>query len=217
MLNILKIFKKKETIKRDFIENDILVKKFNKNIDFSQENILVVEPWYAIVIINNWIIDTIQTEPWSWNIKFEKWSNVSIYFIKTTEILNQKRWTKNPIKYLDKKNKILIELRCFWNYSYRISDIEKFWLNYVWTKENLKINEIREILIGKILELITDTIAEMELSFDEIDKNRIEISNNIKNKLNIDIQWIEITDFKIEDINFTENTLENIKKILNIN
>jgi membrane protease subunit (stomatin/prohibitin family) len=54
-----------------------------------------------------------------------------VFFVKTTEILNQKWGTKNPVKYVDPVYNFPVKLRAFGNFSFKISDVEKFWNNYV--------------------------------------------------------------------------------------
>jgi len=213
-------------------ESYLLVKKWNRPFDeIKNDATLIVEPWQAAIFVHNGKIEAIQTQPGKWsletdNIPFitafknilrggESPDKAAVFFVKTTEILNQKWWTKNPVKYVDPVYNFPVKLRAFGNFSFKIKDIDKFWTNYIWTRSELTIDEIREIIMDRILQYITDVLAEEKLSYNEIDANRVELANKIKEKLNENLWdlWLEITDFRIEDTNFTEDTEELIQKI----
>jgi len=213
-------------------ESYLLIKKFDRPFDeIKDDATLIVEPWQAAIFIHNWKIEAVQTEPWKWSLETEnipfitafknilRWwespDKSSVFFIKTTEILNQKWGTKNPVKYVDPIYNFPIKLRAFWNFSFKIKDLVKFWENFVWTRNELTIDEVRDLIVDRILQYITDTFAESKLSYNEIDANRLELANKIKEKLNEHLWdlWLEITDFRIEDINFSDETEKLIQKI----
>lgn len=213
-------------------ESYLLVKKWDRPFDEIKDGAtLIVEPGQAAIFVHNGKIEAIQTEPGKWdletaNIPFItafknilKWGESpdksSVFFIKTTEILNQKWGTKNPVKYMDPNYKFPVKLRSFGNFSFKISDIEKFWLGYVATRSEVTVDEISDIIVDRLLQYITDVFAESKLSYTEIDANRVELADKIKEKLNKQLGdlGLEITDFRIEDINFTEDTEELIQKI----
>ena len=213
-------------------ENYLLVKKWDRPFDeIKDDATLIVEPWQAAIFVHNGKIEAVQTEPGRWsletdNIPFitafknilrggESPDKAEVFFVKTTEILNQKWGTKNPVKYVDPVYKFPVKLRAFGNFSFKIKDLMKFWENYIWTRSEVTVDEIRNVIVDRILQYITDVLAESKLSYNEIDANRVELSEKIKEKLN-EALWdlgLEITDFRIEDTNFTEDTEELIQKI----
>jgi membrane protease subunit (stomatin/prohibitin family) len=77
-----------------------------------------------------------------------------------------------------------VKLRAFGNFSFKISDVEKFWNNYVGTRSELTVDEIRNVIVDRLLQYITDVLAEAKLSYNEIDANRVELAEKIKQKLN---------------------------------
>ena len=213
-------------------EEFLIVKKFDRPLDeIKDKSTLIVDPWYAAIFVHNGKIEAIQTTPWRWTLDtenvpfitslknilrwFESTDKAAIYFIKTIEITNQKWWTKNPVKYVDPIYQFPIKLRAFWNFSFKVSDIEHFWNNYVWTKSEVTVDEIRNLLVDRMLQFITDSFAELKLSYNDIDANRMEIAEKVLSKVNENIWdlWLKITDFRIEDTNFTEDTEELIAKI----
>ena len=213
-------------------ESYLLVKKWDRPFDeIKDDATLIVEPGQAAIFVHNGKIEAIQTEPGRWNLKTDnvpfitafknilRWGEspdkAEVFFIKTTEITNQKWGTKNPVKYVDPVYNFPVKLRAFGNFSFKIKDLEKFWLNYIWTRSEVTVDEIRDLIVDRLLQYITDTLAEAKLSYNEIDANRVELANKIKEKLNKNLGdlWLEITDFRIEDTNFTEDTEELIQKI----
>jgi membrane protease subunit (stomatin/prohibitin family) len=108
-----------------------------------------------------------------------------------------------------------VKLRAFGNFSFKISDLMKFWENYIGTRSEVTVDEIRDLIVDRLLQYITDTFAEAKLSYNEIDAHRVELADKIKEKLNeaLGDLGLEITDFRIEDTNFTEETEELIQKI----
>jgi len=213
-------------------ESYLLVKKWDRPFDeIKNDATLIVEPGQAAIFVHNWKIEAIQTEPWKWSLETEnvpfitafknilrggestdKWA---VFFVKTTEILNQKWGTRNPIKYMDPNYKFPVKLRAFGNFSFKISNLEKFWLGYIGTRNEVTVDEIADIIVDRLLQYITDVFAESSLSYTDIDANRVELATKIKEKLNENLWdlWLEITDFRIEDTNFTEETEELIMKI----
>ena len=213
-------------------ESYLLVKKWDRPFDeIKNDATLIVDPGQTAIFVHNGKIEAIQTEWWKWNLETENvpfitafknilraWESQdksAVYFIKTTEILNQKWGTKNPVKYMDPTYNFPVKLRAFWNFSFKISDIEKFWISYIWTKAEVTIDEIKDIIVDRLLQYITDTFAESELSYNKIDANRVELATKISSKVNeaLGNLWLEITDFRIEDTNFTDETEELIQKI----
>lgn len=231
LLNFIK-WQKIDVIRWENPETFLFVKKFNRPLDeIKDDATLIVEPWYAAIFVHNGVIEAIENEPGKWSLQtenkpfitslrnilrwFESPDKAAVFFIKTTEILNAKWWTKNPVKYIDPQYNFPVKLRAFGNFSFKIVDIPKFWQNYVWTRSEVTVDEVRQIIVDRLLQYITDIFAEAKFSYNEIDANRVELAEKIKEKLNEVLWdlWLQITDFRIEDVNFTEETEELIRKI----
>lgn len=221
-----------DVIKWENPEEFLLVKKFDRPLDqIKGESTLIVEPWYSAVFVHNGKVEAIQTTPWKWSLDTDNFPFItslkniirwvesphksSIYFIKTTEITNQKWSTKNPIKYIDPTYKIPINLEAFWDFTFKVSDIEVFWINYVGTRSKVKIDEIKDILVDKMSQFISDAFAESAFTYTDIDKNRDKIADKVLEKVNDNIWsiWVKISDFRIEDTKFTEDTEKLISNI----
>lgn len=212
--------------------SDILVKKWEHKLDEIKNNSsLIVDPGLSAIFVKNGKIEAIQTESWKWTLEtenipvitslknflswFESNDKASVYFLKNSEITNQKWGTKNSITYLDPIYYFPVELRAFGNFTFKIVDIENFWVNYVANKEIVLIDDIRMIIVDRIVWNIWTAFASKKISYNEVDSQTLAISNELLELTKEEFLkfWLELTDFRIEDINFTEKTESFIDKI----
>ena len=146
---------------------------------------------------------------------FESEHKVGIYFFRKTKILDQKWGTTSLIKYQDPKYHFPIGLKAYGNYSYRIADANSFFVNIVGSHNRIGIQEFRKVISARIVQPISDYLAECSYSYAEIDANRDEIARSIAIKLAIAFRKLgfEISDFRIEGTDFDDDTLRRINRI----
>jgi membrane protease subunit (stomatin/prohibitin family) len=146
---------------------------------------------------------------------FESEHKANIYFIRSTEFLDQKWGTKGPIKYEDPKYKFPVGLRAFGNFSFRIADPESFFLNIAGTRDSYAVSEVKNAVVDRILTPLTDLMAESGFSYIEVDKNRVELSQQLFVVLREIFTKIgfELTDFRIENTDFDDETRGRVGKI----
>lgn len=149
---------------------------------------------------------------------FESEHKVGIYYFRTSKVLNQKWGTLAPIKYEDPKYGFPVALKAFGNFSYRIVDPRDFFVNVVGGHNNFSTTDFRSIMSERLVHPITDHIAELRLSYTEIDAQREEIAQGMAEKLTADFAKLgfEITDFRIEGTNFDEETVRRIGRIADL-
>lgn len=149
---------------------------------------------------------------------FESEHKVGIYFFRTAKVLNQKWGTQSVIKYEDPKYKFPVGLKGFGNYSFVIKDPYNFFVNIVASKEIILADEVRSIIVSRLVQPLTDYLAESKYSYAEIDANREEISAGLFEKLKSEFDkfGFEITDFRIEGTNFDDDTLKRINRIADV-
>jgi len=212
--------------------NEFLVWKWPQNLDEIKNNSsLIVDPWLAAIFIHNWKIESIQDESGKWKLDtdntpflsslknimsgFETHDKAQIYFVKTNQITNQKWGTPNEITYIDPIYDFPVELRAFGNLTFKITDLENFWTNYVANKSEVLVDDIRMILVDRISQTIATLFAKKKVSYNEIDAYTVDIANELMTATKDDFSklGLELTDFRIEDINFTEKTQSFIDKI----
>jgi membrane protease subunit (stomatin/prohibitin family) len=146
---------------------------------------------------------------------FETHDKGQIYFLKMNEITNLKWGTPNAITYIDPVYDFPVELRTFGNFTFRITDIENFWVNYVANRDTVATNDIRAIIVDRIIGNISSILAQKSISYNEIDKHAMDIAKELLEAIKEDFAklGLTLTDFRIEDTNFTEKTQGFIDRI----
>lgn len=143
---------------------------------------------------------------------------VGLYFFKTTQILDQKWGTNSPIKYDDPKYKFPVGLRAFGNFSFRITEPRSFFVNVVGGADPFFIDGFRQVMVSRIVQPLTDYLAEGRHSYAQIDAQREEISQGLNEKLKIEFSKLgfELVDFRIEGTTFDEDTMKRINRVAEI-
>ncbi|MGB9080482.1 MAG: SPFH domain-containing protein [Desulfuromonadaceae bacterium] len=192
---------------------------------------LIVNPGQGCIFVYEGQIRSVHAEPcmvelstanlpfWTTITKamqsFESEHKVGIYFFKTSKVLNQKWGTLSPVKYDDPKYGFPVAAKAFGNFSYRIVNPRDFFVNVVGSHATFSTAEFRTIMAERLVQSITDHIAECRLSYADIDAQREELAAGIAAKLTTDFGSLgfSIEDFRIEGINFDEDTLRRIGRI----
>lgn len=143
---------------------------------------------------------------------------VGIWFYKKGDLLNIRWGTRSPITYVDPIYTFPVELRCFGNFSLTIITPEEFFRNVVAGEELFCVSELQEILISRLVQPLTDYLANAKFSYAEIDSNVNEIALNATEKTaDIFIQLgFRLTDYRIEGTSFTDATNAQITKITTV-
>lgn len=143
---------------------------------------------------------------------------VGIYFYRKTKILDQKWGTTSLIKYQDPKYHFPIGLKAYGNYSYQIADAHAFFTGIVGSHNQVSIEEFRKIISARLIQPISDYLAECSYSYADIDANREEIARGIAIKLSIVFRKLgfSISDFRIEGTDFDDDTLRRINRIADL-
>ncbi len=192
---------------------------------------LIVNPGQGCIFVYEGQIRSVRAEPcmvelttanipfWTTITKFmqsfQSEHKVGIYFFRTTKVLNQKWGTLAPIKYEDPKYGIPVAVKAFGNFSYRISEPRDFFVNVVGGHADYTATDFRAVMAERLIQSITDYIASCRLSYTEIDAQREEIAAGMSGSLAADFGKLGFTidDFRIEGINFDEDTVRRIGRI----
>ncbi len=209
-----------------------LIFKWPQELDEIKNNSsLIVDPGLAAIFVHNWKIEAVQKESGKWSLEtdntpfistllnvmsgFETHDKAQVYFIKTSKIANQKWGTPNHITYIDPVYNFPVELRAFGNFTFQVKDTENFWVNYVANQSSVLTDDVRMLITDRIVWNIASIFAKKKITYNEIDAHTLDISKDLleETKAEFEKLWFELSDFRIEDINFTEETEEMIKKI----
>ena len=223
---------KRDVIRWENPNPDLLAWKWEHEFDEIKNNSsLIVDPGLAAIFIKNWKIEAVETKSWKWSLEtentpfitslknilsgFESHEKASVFFLKIHEITNQKWGTPNSVTYIDPTYDFPVELRAFGNFSFKIVDVENFWKNYVANSEIVLVDDIRMLITDRIIWNISSVFASKKISYNEISSHILEISKELTEATKEDFLnlGLELRDFRIENINFTDKTENFIDKI----
>lgn len=146
---------------------------------------------------------------------FESEHKVGIYFFRKSQFLNLLWGTTSPVRYDDPKYKFPVGLGAHGNFSLRIIRPAEFFRQVVGSAHEYKIQQLQQVIRGRITQPLTDLLATSGHSYAEIDKNREELAEGLQEKAKaiFDALGYELTDIRIEGTNFDEATQQRINKI----
>ncbi|NCB38245.1 MAG: SPFH domain-containing protein [Erysipelotrichia bacterium] len=211
---------------------DLLIWRWNgTNDELKNASKLIINPGQAAIFIYEGQIRAIHDYPGMFELKtanipfittltkimqnFTSEHKANVYFVRITEFVNQKWGTKAPVKYTDPVYKFPVGMRAFGNFSFHITDVRKFFTEFASNIEVLPISAIRNVIVDRALQQMTDIFATAGLSYAEIDKNRLELSQKLSEAIAPEFAPLgfEMSDFRIENTDFDEKTQERIDKI----
>ena len=146
---------------------------------------------------------------------FESEHKTNFYFYKATKILNQKWGTTSSVKYIDPEYKFPVGLRSYGNFSFCIEKPNLFFTTVVGHKNNFSIAAFRSVMVSRLIMRFSDYLAEASISYINIDASREEIAQDMMQKLSNDFKKFGflITDFRIEGIDYDQETQTRIDRI----
>jgi membrane protease subunit (stomatin/prohibitin family) len=146
---------------------------------------------------------------------FESEHKVGLYFFKLSQLLDIKWGTTGPIKYDDPKYKFPVGLRAFGNFSILIEKPEWFFQNIMGQRDLYTVPEIRDLIVSRILQNLTDYLASCKFSYAEIDAQRNEIAEQVSLHINKEYEKLgfKLLDFRVEGTSFDDDTMKRINRI----
>jgi membrane protease subunit (stomatin/prohibitin family) len=195
---------------------------------------LIVGPGQGCVFVYEGVVQAMHVEPGMVNLEtdnvpfwttvkkfmqaFESEHKVGMYFFRTARVLDQKWGTTSPIKYVDSVYQFPVGLKAYGSYSYRINNPLEFFVNVIAGQHDYSTSDFRSVMSDRILHPLSDYLAEMKHSYNEIDAFRDEIAEGMRQRLDqeFDKLGFTITDFRIEGTAFDDNTLDRINRIADV-
>jgi membrane protease subunit (stomatin/prohibitin family) len=211
---------------------DLLFERWSENGDeIKNASKLIVSPGQGCIFVYQGKVEAMLTEEGMTTLKtdnipfwttitkvmqaFESEHKVGLYFFRQTQFLNLLWGTTSPVKYDDPKYKFPVGLGAHGNFSLQISKPEQFFKQVVGSTHQYKIQQIQQVLRGRITQPLTDILATSGHSYAEIDKNREELSEalQLKAKNIFDDLGLTLVDIRIEGTSFDDITQARINKI----
>jgi len=162
----------------------------------------VFEPGtYSLETKNLPILRTLQ----SWAYAFESPFKAEVYFIRTTEMLDRKWGTPNPVMLRDADFGI-VRLRCRGNYSYQLGNGKELISRFVGARSDFTVEDLEGQLRVKIVSAFSDAIGELKVAALDLASKYDDISTQMKQRMEPDFtaMGIKIITFTLENISLPD-------------
>lgn len=149
---------------------------------------------------------------------FESEHKTGFWFYRKADMLNIRWGTRIPITYNDPVYNFPVNLRCFGNYSLRITQAVNFFKNILAGQKEYYVEDLQEVFLSRITQPISNYLANAKFSYAEIDSNIAKIATDAqeKTKTVFDELGFDVLDFRIEGTSFDAETNERINEISNV-
>ena len=115
----------------------------------------------------------------NWDKLFQSPFKSDVYFFSTRLQLDQRWGTTQPVTIRD-KDFGAVRLRAFGNYSYRVADPKRFYLEVSGTRERYTVDDLDGQLRALMLQHISDAVARSGVAFLDLAANQVEFAKQIK-------------------------------------
>jgi membrane protease subunit (stomatin/prohibitin family) len=156
---------------------------------------------YRIETKNIPVLTTLLSLPYGFNSPFK----AEVYFIKTTEQLDRKWGTPNPVMMRD-NDFGMVRLRSRGNYSYKVGIREEMISRFVGAQSEFAASAIEDQIRIKIISSFTDCLGEHKIPALDLAAKYDEISEFMKEKLVAEFNrlGLELLSFTLENISLPE-------------
>lgn len=143
---------------------------------------------------------------------------MGIWFYRKADIVNMRWGTRVPIAYTDPIYTFPVLLSAFGNYSIKITKPQWFFENIIAGEEVYCHADLKEVFLSRIVQPITNYLANAKFSYVAIDSNLNEIANVVKNETTSIFSDLgfDVLDYRIEGTQFDAETLARIGKISDV-
>lgn len=157
---------------------------------------------YELKTANLPVLSTLQ----SWDHGFESPFKAEVYFFNTTDFLNQKWGTKQPVMLSDNQFGI-VRLRAFGSYTLRITDAAVLLRKLVGTDGNFEISEVSDQLTNSIATRFPEVLAEANISVLELPTRYSELAEQLKHAITPECHdyGLAIGRIFVENVSLPEN------------
>jgi membrane protease subunit (stomatin/prohibitin family) len=215
-------------------ENSLFFQWSGNGDEIKNASKLIVGPGQGCIFVYQGKVQSLLEEPGVYNLQtdnipfwttitkalqfFESEHKTGFYFFKRTRILNQKWGTTSSIKYLDTTYGFPVGLRSYGNFSFQIDQPHQFFTQVVGHHSHYSVTDFRKVMAARMVQRLSDYLAQKHYSYIEIDAMRDEIASEMLSILSPDFTRLgfSVTDFRVEGLDFDEETQERINRIANI-
>lgn len=156
---------------------------------------------YALSTKNMPFLTTLLSLPYGFTSPFK----AEVYFIKTTEQLDRKWGTPNPVMLRD-QDFGMVRLRARGNYSYKVGIREDMISRFVGSQSDFSAESIEEQIRVKVVSSFSDCLGELKIAALDLAAKYDEISHTMNGKLAQDFTrlGLELLSFTLENISLPD-------------
>ncbi len=164
---------------------------------------------YELSTKNMPILTTLLSLPYG----FQSWHKAEVYFVKTTEQLDRKWGTKQPIMMRD-LDLGMLRIRAFGNYSYKVGTTENLLERFIGAKSEYRAEEMEGQFDMKVVSEFSDALGELRIPALDLVAKYNEIGEHVRQKLNVTFNSMgfELITFTIGNINLPDSVNDAIDK-----
>lgn len=153
----------------------------------------------------------------NWDKGFESPFKSDVYFFSLREQIDQKWGTPEPITFRDKEFGVL-RIRGNGNYSYRLADLKRFWMNISGTSEIYRTSDIEGQLRTAVLTSISSFLAQSNVAFIDMAANQLEFSDKLKGVVAQEFEklGLELTSFYLQSLSLPEELQKHLDRVSSI-
>jgi len=195
----------------------VLVHRFERHNNEIKNNAkLIVRPGQMAVFVNEgqiadhfepgtYVLSTanvpILTSLLSLPTNFESWHKAEVYFVKTTEQLDIKWGTPQPVMMRDMDFGV-VRLRANGNYSYRIGTTNGLLERFVGSRDEFTADELQGQISAKVVSEFSDSLGELKIPALDLAASYNEIGDRVKLNLNkvVEQLGLEVMSFTVTNI-----------------
>lgn len=169
---------------------------------------------YELKTANLPLLSTLQ----HWQHGFESPFKAEVYFFNTTNFLDQKWGTKQPVMINDEHFGI-VRLRAFGTYTLRVDHAETLLKVLVGTDGNFEIDEINGQITHSIATKFPEVLASSQIGVMELPVRYSELADNLKHLLSPEVKkyGLVIGDIFVESVSLPENVQKMLDEKTNMN
>ncbi len=216
-------------------ENELFIKFTDKGEEIKNASKLILLPGQGCILTYEGSIEGVFEEEGMYDLKSDNKPFITtikkflsmregsehlmgIWFYRKANILNMRWGTRVPIAYTDPVYTFPILLSAFGNYSIRITEPKNFFINVIAGQEVYCHADLKEVFLSRIVQPITDYLANAKFSYVDIDSNLNNIANEVKERTEpvFNDLGFKLLDYRIEGTQFDKDTLDRIAKISDI-
>ncbi len=136
-----------------------------------------------------------------------------VYFINTSQYLNQKWGTSKPITMRDQDFGI-VRLRSFGNYSFKINEFKNFLQSVIGAGSSSTLDTLSDYLKSIIISTLSDVLSSSQIPAIDIPIKFEELNAMLKEQLNVKFKELSLTltNFTIESVSLPEEVEKAIDK-----